>query len=93
MANQKKRIVLMSHDASMQGGAQGCLFDLAKGLKTMYPHYEIYLISPKDRELVEELKPYIDGYAIIKQPWWMVISPKKLRWLPRIVQRLHLILA
>ncbi len=77
MANQKKRIVLMSHDASMQGGAQGCLFDLAKGLKIMYPHYEIYLISPKDRELVEELKPYIDGYAIIKQPWWMVISPKK----------------
>lgn len=77
MVGQGKKIVLMSHDPSIQGGAQGCLFDLVKGLKTMYPHYKIYLISPKDKELVEKLKPYIDGYAIIKQPWWMVISPKK----------------
>jgi len=77
MANQNKKIVLMSHDASIQGGAQGCLSDLVKGLKAMYPHYEIYLISPKERGLVEELKPYINGYAIIKQPWWMVISFKK----------------
>lgn len=77
MTNQNKKIVLMSHDASIQGGAQGCLSDLVKGLKAMYPHYEIYLISPKDRGLVEELKPYINGYAIIKQPWWMVISFKK----------------
>lgn len=77
MDSQIKRIVLMSHDANMQGGAQGCLSDLVKGLKSMHPYYKIYIISPKEKELVENLKPYIDGYAIIKQPWWMVISPQK----------------
>ena len=77
MVSRNKRVVFMSHDASMQGGAQGCLSDLVKGLKTMCPHYKIYLISPKEKGLVENLKPYIEGYAIIKQPWWMVIAPKK----------------
>ncbi|MDD3036343.1 MAG: glycosyltransferase [Bacteroides sp.] len=43
----------------------------------MCPQYEIYLIAPKQKDLVESFKPYLNGYAIIKQPWWMIISTKK----------------
>ena len=77
MISENKKIVFMSHDAGIQGGAQGCLLDLVKGLKLLHPQYEIYLIFPKHKELVEIFEPYISGYKIIKQPWWMVISPRK----------------
>ena len=45
------KIVFISHLAHSQGGAQGVLVDLIKGLKQYYPEYQIYIIFPKKRGL------------------------------------------
>ena len=39
------KIVFVSHFAHSQGGAQGVLVDLIKGIKQYYPEYQIYNLS------------------------------------------------
>ncbi|WP_291538409.1 glycosyltransferase [Bacteroides sp.] len=71
-------IVFSSHIENSQGGAQRCLLDLIKGIKDKYPQCNIYVIFPAEGDFIELLEPYISGYTIIKQPWWLVTStPKK----------------
>ncbi len=71
------KLVFASQCSGLQGGAQGCLLDLVKGLRRIHPDVLIYLIFPNNGELIDAFRPYIDGYALIKQPWWMVEPPKK----------------
>lgn len=73
------KIVFVSHFAHSQGGAQGVLVDLTKGIKQYYPEYQIYIIFPKKGDLIDMCFPYINGYKIIKQPWW-IIPGKKNEW-------------
>lgn len=71
-------IVFSSHMENSQGGAQRCLLDLIKGIKNRYPQCNIYVIFPAKGDFIELLEPYISGYTIIKQPWWLVTTaPKK----------------
>ena len=70
------KIVFISHLAHSQGGAQGVLVDLIKGLKQYYPEYQIYIIFPKKGDLIDICSPYINGYKIIKQPWWIIPGKK-----------------
>lgn len=70
------KMVFVSHNAYLQGGAQSVLLDLVKGIKGFYPQYLVYVIFPERGNLIDAFLPYIDGYAIIKQPCWMV-DPKK----------------
>lgn len=71
------KLVFASHTAYLQGGAQNCLLDLIKGIKIANPQYEIYIIFPELEALIELFKLYINGYIIIKQPYWMVKPGKK----------------
>lgn len=85
------KIVFVSHNAYLQGGAQSVLLDLVKGIKALHPHYLIYVIFPEQGTLVEAFLPYIDGYTTIKQPGWMVEPSKKslyksVMWISRFVR-------
>lgn len=66
------KIVLVSHSSYLQGGAQGCLLDLVKGMRKAYLKSEIYLVFPDEGELIESFRPYINDYIVIEQPWWMI---------------------
>lgn len=71
------KIVFVSHNAYMQGGAQSVLLDLVRGIKKFFPSYLLYVVFPDKGSLVAAFLPYIDGYAIIKQPGWMLEPQKK----------------
>ncbi len=71
------KILFVSHSSYTQGGAQGVLFDLVKGLKQFFPNYQIYVIFPEKGVLIDVFLPYINGYAVIKQPGWMVEPNRK----------------
>lgn len=73
-------IVFSSHIENSQGGAQRCLLDLIKGIKNKYPQCNIYIVFPAKGDFIELLEPYISGYTIIKQPWWLVTSTSKKRF-------------
>lgn len=85
------KIVFVSHNAYLQGGAQGVLLDLVKGIKKIYPHYLVYVIFPEQGTLIDAFLPYVDGYTTIKQPCWMVDPKKKslyksVLWITRFVR-------
>ena len=71
------KILFASHSSYTQGGAQGVLFDLVKGLKQFFPNYQIYVIFPEKGALIDVFLPYINGYAVVKQPGWMVEPNRK----------------
>lgn len=70
------KLVFVSHTSCEQGGAQGCLLDLVRGIKELHPDYLVYIIFPEQGTLIDLFLPYIDGYVIIKQPWWMTVTDK-----------------
>lgn len=67
------RIVFISHEAVMNGGAQACLFELIKGIKKLYPFWNIYVIFPSDGNMIRLFLPYISGYTIISQSTWIYL--------------------
>lgn len=71
------KILFASHSSYTQGGAQGVLFDLVKGIKQFFPDYQIYVIFPEKGALIDVFLPYINGYAVIKQPGWMIEPDRK----------------
>lgn len=85
------KIVFVSHNAYLQGGAQSVLLDLVKGIKRLHPQCMIYLIFPEQGNLIDSFLPYMDGYATIKQPCWMVNPEKRsmyksVLWMTRFVR-------
>lgn len=66
------KIVFVSHSSYVQGGAQGCLLDLVKGIRKAHLKSEIYIIFPSNGELIDAFRPYVDGYTVLEQPWWMI---------------------
>lgn len=70
------KLIFVSHSSYLQGGAQACLLDLVKGIRKSHPQFQLFLVFPEDGVLIDSFSPYIDGYTVIKQPWWMV-SPKQ----------------
>lgn len=71
------KVVFISHDADLIGGAQWCLLDLLKGLREKRSELEIYVVFPKEGGLIDACLPYINGHKIIKQPFWLSFSTKK----------------
>ncbi|MEG2755626.1 MAG: glycosyltransferase [Mucinivorans sp.] len=65
------RLLFVSHDSHLNGGAQKCLFDLVRGIKVAHPESEIYMIFPAQGDMIEQCQPYITGYKIIKSRWWL----------------------
>lgn len=70
------KIVFVSHNAYMQGGAQSVLLDLVRGIRKFCTDYFLYVIFPDNGPLIDVFLPHINGYTIIKQPGWM-LDPKK----------------
>lgn len=65
------KLLFLSHSGKYEGGAQKCLVDLIKGVKSKYQNVEIYIIFPDNGDMVEVCRPYIDGYRIIPMTWWL----------------------
>lgn len=78
------KILFFSHGKRANGGAERCLLDLVKGLKQARESWEIYVVFPAKDELWEMTRPYLSGYAFIRQPWWLV-RPKKRNWRKRLL--------
>lgn len=78
------KILFFSHGKRANGGAERCLLDLVKGLKQARESWEIYVVFPAKDELWEMTRPYLSGYAFIRQPWWLV-RPKKRNWWKRLL--------
>lgn len=66
------RLVFLSHDGNLGGGAQQCLIDLLKGLRQTFPEIQLYVIFPYKGSLVNSCSMYIDGYKIIHMSWWLL---------------------
>ena len=81
------KILFFSHGKRANGGAERCLLDLVKGLKQARESWEIYVVFPAKDELWEMTRPYLSGYAFIRQPWWLV-RPKKRNWWKRLLLNL-----
>ena len=62
------KILFFSHGKRANGGAERCLLDLVKGLKQARESWEIYVVFPAKDELWEMTRPYLSGYAFIRQP-------------------------
>ena len=60
------------------------MLDLIKGIKQAHASWEIYAVFPGQDELWEMTRPYLSGYAFIRQPWWLV-RPKKNGWRKRLL--------
>ena len=78
------KILFFSHGKRANGGAERCLLDLIKGIKQAHASWEIYAVFPGQDELWEMTRPYLSGYAFIRQPWWLV-RPKKNGWRKRLL--------
>ena len=78
------KILFFSHGKRANGGAERCLLDLIKGIKQTHDSWEIYVVFPGQDELWEMSRPYLSGYAFIRQPWWLV-RPKKNGWRKRLL--------
>lgn len=78
------KILFFSHGKRANGGAERCLLDLIKGIKQAHESWEIYVVFPGQDELWEMSRPYLSGYAFIRQPWWLV-RPKKNGWRKRLL--------
>lgn len=78
------KILFFSHGKRANGGAERCLLDLIKGIKQAHKSWEIYVVFPGQDELWEMSRPYLSGYAFIRQPWWLV-RPKKNGWRKRLL--------
>lgn len=78
------KILFFSHGKRANGGAERCLLDLIKGIKQAHASWEIYVVFPGQDELWEMSRPYLSGYAFIRQPWWLV-RPKKNGWRKRLL--------
>lgn len=66
------KLVFLSHDGNLGGGAQQCLIDLLKGLRQTFPDIQLYVIFPYEGSLVNSCSMYIDGYKIIHMSWWLL---------------------
>ncbi len=60
------------------------MLDLIKGIKQAHASWEIYAVFPGQDELWEMTRPYLSGYAFIRQPWWLV-RPQKRGWRKRLL--------
>lgn len=78
------KILFFSHGKRANGGAERCLLDLIKGIKQAHASWEIYAVFPGQDELWEMTRPYLSGYAFIRQPWWLV-RPQKRGWRKRLL--------
>ncbi|MDM8268477.1 glycosyltransferase family 4 protein [Barnesiella viscericola] len=78
------KILFFSHGKRANGGAERCLLDLIKGIKQAHASWKIYAVFPGQDELWEMTRPYLSGYAFIRQPWWLV-RPQKRGWRKRLL--------
>ena len=79
------KILFFSHGKRANGGAERCLLDLVKGFEASSRIVGNLMWSlPAKDELWEMTRPYLSGYAFIRQPWWLV-RPKKRNWRKRLL--------
>lgn len=71
------KLIFLTHDSYLNGGAQKCLFELLRGIKETHPSCQIYMIFPNKGDMIEQCLPYINGYKIIRSSWW--ITPNRER--------------
>ena len=82
------KLLFFSHGKRANGGAERYLLDLIKGLKHLNPSWQIYVVFPQQDELWKMARPYLSGYAFIRQPWWLV-RPAKKGWRKRLLFHLQ----
>ncbi len=66
------KLLFLSHTSDCSGGAQKCLLDLLKGIKQIYPDWQIFMVFPGAGDLVDACSSYLDGYTFLQMEWWLI---------------------
>lgn len=67
------RLLFISHSSDCNGGGEKCLISLMKGLKSIHPDWELYLIIPSDgnKTILDACGKCLSGHKVMSLRWWL----------------------